>query len=285
MNEYPFEVVVFSGGGFRAFAHIGALKAIEETGRILDGITTFVGTSSGALVAAYAAYGLTADEIYEEAINIDITSMFKLSARALLKDSALYDVSKFREYLARFFGDTTLADLHERSGKHVAFVVYDATACTVRLWSSETTPAIKVSDALYTSCAIPIMFPTTMYDGHVYYDGGAIDNFPVRYYKDKHTLGIRFANAPGNYSLTTCNDGISRVVKSFIQTASISASAFDEYHEGYDSDRLLYVINLPVDPSLWIKFSMSDATKRRLFDIGHLQTELKLSTVVSTASE
>jgi len=52
--------VVFSSGFFGFFAHAGCLKALEELGIRPAG---YAGTSSGAIVAAFAAAGLPADAV------------------------------------------------------------------------------------------------------------------------------------------------------------------------------------------------------------------------------
>src|SRR6056297_87915 len=53
--------LVLSGGGARAFAHIGVLKALEEAGWYPDLI---VGTSMGAIIGAMYSCGKTPDQIY-----------------------------------------------------------------------------------------------------------------------------------------------------------------------------------------------------------------------------
>jgi NTE family protein len=52
--------VVFSSGFSGFFAHAGCLKALEELGIRPAG---YAGTSSGAIVAAFAAAGLPADAV------------------------------------------------------------------------------------------------------------------------------------------------------------------------------------------------------------------------------
>ncbi len=52
--------VVFSSGFFGFFAHAGCLKALEELGVKPVG---YAGTSSGAIIAAFAAAGLSAERI------------------------------------------------------------------------------------------------------------------------------------------------------------------------------------------------------------------------------
>lgn len=55
---------IFEGGGAKGIAHIGALKAFEETDHAIIGVA---GTSAGAIVAALIAVGYSADEIYSNA--------------------------------------------------------------------------------------------------------------------------------------------------------------------------------------------------------------------------
>jgi NTE family protein len=56
------KALVLSGGAFRGAMHIGALKALEESGYKPDLI---VGTSMGSIVGGAYAYGYTPDEIQE----------------------------------------------------------------------------------------------------------------------------------------------------------------------------------------------------------------------------
>ena len=51
-----------SGGGVKAFSHLGAMKALEEANIKFDYIS---GTSSGSIIATLYATGYSTDEIYE----------------------------------------------------------------------------------------------------------------------------------------------------------------------------------------------------------------------------
>ena len=55
-----FDTVVFGSGANRGIMFGGAIKSLEKRG-ILANITTFVGTSIGALFAAACAVGYTTD--------------------------------------------------------------------------------------------------------------------------------------------------------------------------------------------------------------------------------
>ena len=52
----------FSGGGIKAFAHIGALKALEEKNMKFDMVS---GTSSGSIIATLYALGYSSSDMYE----------------------------------------------------------------------------------------------------------------------------------------------------------------------------------------------------------------------------
>src|SRR5690606_38594593 len=64
--------VVLSGGGAKGYAHIGALKVIEEAGIKIDYIG---GTSIGAIVGALYASGYSADELEEIMYSLDLNNM------------------------------------------------------------------------------------------------------------------------------------------------------------------------------------------------------------------
>lgn len=64
--------VVLSGGGAKGYAHIGALKVIEEAGVKIDYIG---GTSIGAIVGALYASGYSPDELEEIMYSLDLSSM------------------------------------------------------------------------------------------------------------------------------------------------------------------------------------------------------------------
>ena len=59
--------IAFGGGGARGFAHIGAIKALEENGIVFDEVA---GTSVGSMVGCLYAYGLTSDEMMKTAMQL-----------------------------------------------------------------------------------------------------------------------------------------------------------------------------------------------------------------------
>jgi NTE family protein len=66
-------ILVLSGGGVRGFAHIGVLKALEELGLEPRMV---IGTSAGAVVAAYWGLGYTADQMMQRAESLNNSDLF-----------------------------------------------------------------------------------------------------------------------------------------------------------------------------------------------------------------
>ena len=157
--------VVFSGGGARAYAHIGALKALEEAKIPID----FVGGSSmGAVVAAGPALGWSQDEL-EARIR-----------KAFVESDPLSDITfplvamtrahKVAGLLKDAYGDVDMADL-----------VRPFFAVSTNLTSGmiEVHRRGLMRRAMRATIAIPGVMPPVVIDGQVLVDGAVLKNFPA----------------------------------------------------------------------------------------------------------
>lgn len=98
--------LVLSGGGARAFAHIGVLDVLREEGIVVDRVG---GCSMGAFVAAMVAFGWTPDRMLE-------TCHDELARRAPFSDytfprHALIRARRAASMLSRLFGETVVEQL------------------------------------------------------------------------------------------------------------------------------------------------------------------------------
>lgn len=59
------EGLVFSGGGIKGLAYVGAIKALEEK-NLFQKVKRFAGASAGAITAALLAIGMSPDELDEQ---------------------------------------------------------------------------------------------------------------------------------------------------------------------------------------------------------------------------
>jgi NTE family protein len=168
-------VLVLSGGGMKAMAHVGALHALEECGLAPAEI---VGTSGGALIGALAASGLSYERLVPLVMDIrreDLVAparaevLFKgLGAASVLKPDPLRAllhrllVPEFARLLRPL--RVTAVDLD--SGDLVVFGAGGRTDC-------------PLPEAVYASMALPPYFPPALIGGRRYVDGGVRAVLPL----------------------------------------------------------------------------------------------------------
>lgn len=181
--------LVLSGGGARAYAHIGAVQAIRELGIPID----FAGGSSmGAVIAACVAMGWD-----DEEIDWRIRKAFVETNP--LGDWTLPVVSMVRGHrvnarLKEHFGDTEIGDLA------IPFYCV-STNLTDAAYRVHRSGSLRV--ALRASISLPGILPPLVDDGEVLVDGAVLNNFPVDVMRDMHrgvTIGSDVARAPEGLS-------------------------------------------------------------------------------------
>lgn len=156
--------LALSGGGARGFAHIGALKALEETGIKPDIIS---GVSAGSIIGVLYADGYTTDEI------IEIFSSLKFGdlAEITVPRSGFFKMEGFRKLLKKILRSERFEDLQ------YPLVV---TATDLDHGKSISFDSGPIVDVICASCCIPVVFnPIKIHNIH-YVDGGVFRNFPVK---------------------------------------------------------------------------------------------------------
>ena len=153
--------LILSGGGARGFAHIGVLKALEDTDIKVDVVS---GTSMGAILGACFAAGYKADEICKlvESLSWRDIIDFSLSA-GFIKGAKLH--AFLAEHLPRDFKDLQ---------KPLAITTTDV----------ETGEEVVITDgdlitALRASSGFPGAIEPIQFRGRTLADGGIINNLPV----------------------------------------------------------------------------------------------------------
>lgn len=157
--------LVLSGGGARAYAHIGALRAIEDHNVEIDFIG---GTSMGAIIGADLAMGRSIDDITDH-IRQTFVHGSPLSDLTLPLIS-LFKGRKVDQLLKAHFGDLEIPDLW-RPFYCVSSNLSDGTLHVHRKG--------RVRDALRASVALPGVLPPVIAGERVLVDGAVLDNLPV----------------------------------------------------------------------------------------------------------
>ncbi len=162
MKKYKYGLVL-SGGGTRGFAHLGAIKALEENGIKPDIIS---GVSAGSIVGALYADGQGPEEAMDKLIGKNLLNFVKI----IFPRKGLLKMTGFERTLGRSLRAKRFEDLQ------IPLLVHAMNINTVKYTCFDKGDLLKVIKA---SSSIPVVFPPVEIDGHQYLDGGIVNNFPV----------------------------------------------------------------------------------------------------------
>jgi len=178
--------VVFSGGGARAFAEIGAIQALREAHIPVDFVC---GSSMGAILAASLALGWN-----EAEIDWRIRDAFVNSSPlddVVMPFISMVSGAKVDKRLEKHFGDIQIEDMP---------IPYFC------LSSNLTTGVLKVHKtgllrcALRASISLPGVLPPVVEDGQVLVDGAVMRSFPATMMRNMHlgtVIGVDVTRARG----------------------------------------------------------------------------------------
>ncbi len=202
---YMIKHLILSGGSWKGFYMLGVLqKLFNEKYIKIDEIQSVWGTSVGSLIGIFLCLKLEWDSIVEFCSN----KPFKVNELELNFENILniyntcgiFDIELFYNIINLFnaqnldLKNITLKEFYEFSNKdlHIFAVNYDNLE-TID-FNHETHPDVKLIEAVYCSCSIPIVFKPLKINGIIYLDGGINEHFPTTKccnIKDKdETLGI-----------------------------------------------------------------------------------------------
>lgn len=155
--------LALGGGAAKGIAHIGVLQAFEEEQLTISYIS---GTSVGALVASYYAFGKPIDEILSigETLNLKSIVNFTFAKRGLFTTDAIKDM------VHRDLGDVNI----EQANIPLAI-------CTADIETGEQVVFRQgnLADAICASMAVPGLFVPVQMGKRLLVDGGIIENVPI----------------------------------------------------------------------------------------------------------
>lgn len=182
-------VLAIDGGGVRGIVPAAMLACWEEDcGPIPDAFDLFAGTSTGAILAASLAVGLSAQRV-REIFETSAPAVFSRDGKKFI-DSVLsfkgwakpaYSSEALRSALQEALGDITLGDCP----RPLTIPALDVVTGTPRVFRSGHHPEgkgdrqIPVLDAVLASTAAPVLFPSAKVAGSSYIDGGMWANNPA----------------------------------------------------------------------------------------------------------
>jgi NTE family protein len=155
--------LALSGGGARAVAHLGLLKAMEEMDMKPDVIS---GSSAGAIIGAFYSSGFKIEEIlriFEDASLFNITNL-------LFRKQGIFDMNSFEELFKKYFPDNSF---------HTLKIPLHITAVDILNGKEVCFSEGDLSKSLMASSCIPFVFQPVTYQGTLFVDGGVMNNLPI----------------------------------------------------------------------------------------------------------
>ncbi|MDR7237079.1 patatin-like phospholipase family protein [Neobacillus drentensis] len=286
---------VFSGGGIKGFALIGACEEIENKGLRFARVA---GTSAGSIVAALIAAGYTSKEIYQLLDELDLSKL--LDARKTLIPFpfakwlfvywklGLYKGNELEKWICEKLeakGLRTFADLPPQSLRVIGSDLSNGQMIVFPddLQKYGISPgSFPIAKAIRISCSIPYFFePVKMrsMDGiNVLVDGGVLSNFPMWLFdkenvqKIRPVLGIKLTSSEYEHE--------KHKIKNAIQ---LFGALFETMKDAHDSryiskKHVKNIIFIPTEGVLSMEFQLTEESKRELYDIGKEKAKQFLKT-------
>lgn len=167
--------MVLSGGGVKAAAHLGAVRALAEAGLVPD---RYVATSMGAVLAALLASGLAPEAIHQRLLKFrrhDVARPRPASVVQGLWSTSLFYAEPLQQTIARLVAAARFDEL-----------MLPLTVTAVNLDTSELVcfgaggEEAPLHEALYAACALPLWYPPALIQGRRLADGGVRSVLPLR---------------------------------------------------------------------------------------------------------
>ncbi|WP_066312357.1 patatin-like phospholipase family protein [Bacillus sp. FJAT-29814] len=281
---------VFSGGGIKGFALIGALEEIEKRG---FRFVRLAGTSAGSIIAALIAARYTSKEIYQMMDEVDL--------KALLDSRKTFIPFKFAKWLLLYWrlglykGNELEKWLRGKLAVKGLRTFSDLPANTLRVIGSDlsngqmmvfpddlvkygiTPGTFSIAKAIRISCSIPYFFePVKMrsHDGtNILVDGGVLSNFPMWLFDQENVkklrpvLGIKLSSSEYEHEKHKIDNGI-----------ELFGALFETMKDAHDSRYISKkhaqnIIFIPAEGIMPIEFHLTEEKKKALLELGRNQAK------------
>jgi NTE family protein len=230
------------GGGFlRGLAHLGVLDVLEEAGLRPGWIA---GTSAGAIAAAFAAFGHSADETAEALAEMGWGSITRGRPRRL----GLSTNQGLEDLLVRLLGDVRMED---------ARIPLAVVATDINTGNRVLLDRGPVARAVRASCCVPGLYVPVELDGHLLVDGALTQNVPAG--------AVREMGAP---LVVAVSLGFGLPYPAVRSWAQIMANAWDIATHSQMRFEILAEADLLIDPDLERFSAFRDGSRERIIQAG-----------------
>jgi NTE family protein len=277
---------VFSGGGVKGLAMIGALKAIEEKGLTFKRVA---GTSAGSIIASFIAAGYSSSEILNIMNEIDLKDF--LDARKTIIPAPLAKWMLIYWRLGLYKGNVLEKWLAEKLALKGVYTFRDLPPNALRVIASDLTnsrlvvlpndlpkygippESFSVAKAIRMSCSIPYFFEPvkikTIDGSNVMVDGGVLSNFPMWLFDQENVKKVRPV-----LGVKLSHDGSNNPHKNKIENAiQMFGALFETMKDAHDAryisrKHVKNIVFIPTQGILATEFELSEERKKLLLETG-----------------
>lgn len=274
-----------SGGGIKAAAHIGAIRALEEANIRFDYVS---GTSSGSIIATLYALGYKSNEMYEIfkkysnkikyiQFKLILKIIYGLVFKGKIIVKGLNDGEILSKIVRKFASQKGIKNINQikmpiaipmtrlSDGK-----LYVATSKQVRNTYSDKITYVSdmdIAKAVEASCSYPLVFCPCEINNKQFVDGGVRENTP---WKELKALGAEKVLGIGFETILENTEKFDNMIEIGIQSMNLICHELSNY----EIDGIDYLIEVPTK-----KVSLLDMTKiDELYEAGYEITKKKLKT-------
>lgn len=277
---------VFSGGGIKGFALIGAYQSIEARGFTFKRL---VGTSAGSIIASLIMAGYTSGELKKIIQEIDFKKMLDERKAFIPFPITKWILLYWR--LGLYKGDMLELWMTEMLAKKGVYTFNDLPRGSLRFIASDLTNArimilpddlpnygmqintFPIAKAVRMSCSLPYFFEPvklkTTTGKSIIVDGGVLSNFPIWIYSEENKLkqrpviGVKLSAINKNIVLNKITNPIN-LLEALFETMRV---AHDTRYisRKYEKD----IIFIPIEANISTDFTLSLEEKDELITLGY----------------
>ncbi|MFT9598835.1 patatin-like phospholipase family protein [Mesobacillus sp.] len=281
---------VFSGGGIKGLALVGACAAIEERGFRFKRVA---GTSAGSLIAGLIAAGYTSTEMANLLDELDLKKF--LDSRKTVFPSALtkwlfvywrlglYKGDELECWIAEILAARGLRTFGDLAPDALRIIASDLTNGRLLILPDDLPKygvdprTFPVARAIRMSCSLPFFFePVKLRDRvgmNIVVDGGVLSNFPMWLFdkdnikKVRPVLGVKLSQ-----------NLIQQPTNKIKNALNMFEALFETMKDAHDSRYISRkheknIIFIPTEGNLTTEFQLSDEKKQELIDLGKKNAE------------
>ncbi len=255
--------LALGSGGFRGFAHVGVIKALEEENIAIDYIA---GTSIGSLIAAYYSLNNEVDSLLDKVDTLGKRNIFQFIDKSSF--AGLLSQNKISKHLDPIFSDYSFSDTK---------IPLQILATNLRNGKTKVFDKGSLKLAVQASCAVPLIFNPIKRNKELLVDGALCEPLPIN---NLYKMGAEKVISVNLYHKNEFNDKRFNLAHTALRAVRILLYNYSQ-EKAKDAD-----ININPDVSSQVieagfKAVFSKKLALEAIEIGEKQTRKHLSEIKS----